>query len=213
MPIFIAQSGSFNALQITGSNLTVISSSIFFNNLATSSTAPNVLLLDNTGQVYYTASNALSAAPQTFNTSSFITTGSINTTQSITGSLTLSGSNITITGSVNVSGSLNATASWAVSASNAISSSYATTASYALNGGSGNTKASASLSTIFVGSPLSASISFASNFSNTNYAVTVTGEDARIWTVTNKTTSSFIINSNSSVALSGPVYWIATSYQ
>jgi hypothetical protein len=78
MPRFISNSGSFQDLIVSGSRLYVASSSIFFNNLATSSTAPNVLLLDSTGQVYYTASNALSAAPQTFNTSSLLTTASVS---------------------------------------------------------------------------------------------------------------------------------------
>jgi len=78
MPTFFTKSGSFQDLTVTGSRLYVASSSIFFNNLATSSTAPNVLLLDNTGQICYTASSALSAAPQTFNTSSLLITASVS---------------------------------------------------------------------------------------------------------------------------------------
>jgi hypothetical protein len=124
MPRFISNSGSFQDLIVTGSRLYVASSSIFFNNLATSSTAPNVLLLDSTGQVYYTASNALSAAPQTFNTSSLLTTASAVTNQNQIQFTKGDGSTFNVT---------------IVSASYALSSSYATTASYALNGGSGGT--------------------------------------------------------------------------
>ena len=58
MPIFRSRSGSFQALQVTGSDLTTISSSIYFKNL-TSASQTYVLTYDNvTGQVYYTASNA-----------------------------------------------------------------------------------------------------------------------------------------------------------
>ena len=58
MPTFRASSGSFKALQVTGSSLTVISSSVYINNLTTASQA-YVLTYDNvTGQVYYTASSA-----------------------------------------------------------------------------------------------------------------------------------------------------------
>jgi hypothetical protein len=64
----------------------------------------------------------------------------------------------------------------------------------------------------FGGTPKSSSITFTSPFPNNLYAVTVTGEDARIWTIQSKTSGSFTINSNSSVALTGPIYWIATAY-
>ena len=78
MPRFISNSGSFSDLIVTGSRLYVVSSSVFFNNLTPSPTAPNVLLLDNNGQIFYTASSALSAMPQTFNTSSLLTTASVS---------------------------------------------------------------------------------------------------------------------------------------
>lgn len=64
----------------------------------------------------------------------------------------------------------------------------------------------------FGGSPYSSSIVFSSAFANNSYAVTVTGEDARTWTVESKSNTGFIINSNSSQALTGPVYWIATPF-
>ena len=56
-------------------------------------------------------------------------------------------------------------------------------------------------------------ISFATNYTNQNYAVTITAaEDARIWTVENKTFSGFRINSNSNDPTVGDVYWIAVPY-
>jgi hypothetical protein len=92
----------------------------------------------------------------------------------------------------------------------ALSASYATTASYAANIPS--LKASSASVASFSGTPKSSSITFASSFPNNSYAVTVTGEDARSWTIQSKTSAGFTINSNSTVALTGPVYWIATPF-
>jgi len=64
----------------------------------------------------------------------------------------------------------------------------------------------------FSGTPRISSVTFTSTFANNLYAVNVIGEDARMWTIESKTSAGFTINSNSSVALTGPVYWIATSY-
>jgi hypothetical protein len=145
----------------------------------------------------------------------------------MTGSLQLSGSSHTISGSLNgnFTGSLQGTSSWAVSASVAISASRAVSASFAL---SSSYALSASIATTssylttlkagsasiasFTGNPSSSAITFGSAFSNNIYAVTVTGEDARSWTIQSKSNTGFTINSNSTVALTGPVYWIATPF-
>ena len=74
------------------------------------------------------------------------------------------------------------------------------------------TKSNVVPNTGFGGLPLTASVTFAASFPNTNYAVVVTGEDARIWNIKGKTTSSFIIESNSSIALTGDTFWHATGY-
>ena len=74
------------------------------------------------------------------------------------------------------------------------------------------TKSNVVANTSFGGTPLTASVTFATAFPNTAYAVTVTGEDARIWNIKSKTTSSFIIESNSSVAITGNTFWHAISY-
>jgi hypothetical protein len=91
-----------------------------------------------------------------------------------------------------------------------------TTASSAFGGGSTTPvptiKASASSAASFTGTPLMAQVSFSAYFADTNYAVTVTGEDPRAWSIQTKASTGFVINSNSSVALTGPVYWIATPY-
>jgi hypothetical protein len=79
-------------------------------------------------------------------------------------------------------------------------------------GGGSSAKAGSGSAASFGGTPRSSSITFGSAFSDNLYAVTVTGEDARTFTIQSKTSGSFIINSNSSVALTGPVYWIATAF-
>lgn len=87
------------------------------------------------------------------------------------------------------------------------------TASYATNAESVNTlKAGSGSAVSFSGTPRTASFTFTSAYSNNNYAVNVTGEDARTWTIQSKSSTGFTINSNSSVALTGPVYWIATPF-
>jgi hypothetical protein len=62
----------------------------------------------------------------------------------------------------------------------------------------------------WTGTPLNYQVIFTSAFSNTNYSVTVTGGDARVWTVESATVNGFIINSNSNTGLLYPTYWIAT---
>jgi hypothetical protein len=62
----------------------------------------------------------------------------------------------------------------------------------------------------FTGTPLNYRIVFTSAFPNTNYSVTVTGGDARVWTVESITVNGCIVNSNSNTGLLYPTYWIAT---
>jgi len=91
---------------------------------------------------------------------------------------------------------------------------YAVTASYALNAGAGGleTKAGSVTNTSFSGNPRKATVTFTTAFSNTNYAISITGEDARSWIIESKVAGSFVINSNSNTALAGNTYWIATAY-
>jgi hypothetical protein len=133
-----------------------------------------------------------------------------------------------ISASSGITGSLFGTASWAFNAvtasyvtgsiftstNQALSASYALTASFALNGGGGGltTKAGSVANSSFTGNPKKATVTFSTAFSNTNYAITVTGEDSRTWTIESKVAGSFVINANANTALAGTTYWIATAY-
>lgn len=56
-------------------------------------------------------------------------------------------------------------------------------------------------------------VSFLNNYTTTNYAVSVIGTtDARIWTIENKATTGFRINTNSTVATTGEILWISIPY-
>jgi hypothetical protein len=130
----------------------------------------------------------------------------------ITGSLVVSGSNGGFGG---ITGSLFGTASYALFAANGggttiNTGSFVTTSSF--NSFTSSIKAQSGSTVSFAGSPYSASITFGTAYPNNSYAITVTGEDARIFTISSKTSSSFTINSNSSTALSGPVYWITSPF-
>ena len=64
----------------------------------------------------------------------------------------------------------------------------------------------------FSGSPQTYSVVFGTAYDDNNYAVIITGEDARLFTVEGKEAGGFTINTNSSVALAGNVYWIAQTH-
>lgn len=72
------------------------------------------------------------------------------------------------------------------------------------------TKSGVVSNSIFTGTPLNYQVIFASPFINTNYSVTVTGGDARVWTVESVTVNGFIINSNTNTGLLYPTYWVAS---
>lgn len=72
------------------------------------------------------------------------------------------------------------------------------------------TKSGIVSNTTFTGTPLNYQVVFTSEFPNTNYSVTVTGGDARLWTVESVTVNGFILNSNSNTGLLYPTYWVAT---
>ena len=62
----------------------------------------------------------------------------------------------------------------------------------------------------FAGSPQKkTTITFTNAFPDNNYNITITGEDARTWTIESKGASSFIINANANAAISGNVFWQA----
>lgn len=80
------------------------------------------------------------------------------------------------------------------------------------SGGGLKTKSGQAANTAFGGTPLTASVTFSTAFSNTNYSVVTSAEDARAWTIQNKTSGSFVLNTNSKVGLSGTAYWNATAF-
>ena len=111
--------------------------------------------------------------------------------------------------------------------------SYSVTASYAMNGGSGggssvsSSWASQSLSasyalsaswtpsphvekglisaSSFSGTPQTFTVNYTQPFINTIYVVSVIGEDARLWSSEARTTTSFVISTNSNQSLTGMV--------
>lgn len=65
----------------------------------------------------------------------------------------------------------------------------------------------------FSGNPKKATITLTQAMPTTNYSVSIIGTtDARAWTVESKTTTSFVINSNSNQALTGSVDWQAQAH-
>jgi len=62
----------------------------------------------------------------------------------------------------------------------------------------------------FAGNPKKYTVTFATPFNNTNYAVKVNGVDVRSWSYENKTAGGFVINSNANASLTGEVSWTAT---
>jgi hypothetical protein len=162
---------------------------MFTDSLTGNNPAFRSLYVDNNanGLRYNPSSNTLSIF-NSFISSSLTVSGSVR----VTGSLTITGS-LTMTGSLNarsITGSLFGTASLALNVQNA-------------------PKAGIIPFGSFTGTPLSSSITFGTPFPANTYAVTVTGEDVRSWTVSSKTSAGFTINSNSSVALAGNTYWTA----
>jgi hypothetical protein len=64
------------------------------------------------------------------------------------------------------------------------------------------------VSASFSGTPLIYDVNFIGTFTS-SYVVSVESEDPRDWTVSNKTSTGFRLNSNSSTSLSNNVYWTA----
>jgi len=65
----------------------------------------------------------------------------------------------------------------------------------------------------FAGNPKIATVTFATAFANTNYAITITSNTNRTWTWESKAAGSFVINANSNTAFAtGNVDWTATEY-
>jgi len=59
----------------------------------------------------------------------------------------------------------------------------------------------------FTGSPKTASIAFATPFSSSLYAITITGIDRRSWSYASKSASGFTVEANAATALTAEVSW------
>jgi hypothetical protein len=75
---------------------------------------------------------------------------------------------------------------------------------------SGNVKAGTVSADQFSGTPQTASVTFADAFTDTEYAIVLSGEDARIFTYQEKEVTGFTINTNSNGDLSHEVSWMAS---
>ena len=65
----------------------------------------------------------------------------------------------------------------------------------------------------FTGNPKKATVTFATAFANTNYAITISSDTNRTWTWESKAAGSFVINSNANTAFNaGNVNWTAIEY-
>jgi hypothetical protein len=64
----------------------------------------------------------------------------------------------------------------------------------------------------FAGNPKTATVTFTSNFSNSNYAIFLTGGANRTYTYSSQSVSGFTISANSNPAFTENVYWQAISY-
>ena len=62
----------------------------------------------------------------------------------------------------------------------------------------------------FSGTQLSYSVVFGSSFSSTSYAIAITGETPRTWSISNKTVNGFDIMSNSSEPFTDNVFWVSS---
>ena len=64
----------------------------------------------------------------------------------------------------------------------------------------------------FAGNPKVFTVTFNTAFPDTNYAVSIEGEDNRNWTFQTKLAGSFVMNANANLALVGDVDWAAIAH-
>jgi hypothetical protein len=70
-------------------------------------------------------------------------------------------------------------------------------------------KAGVASGSTFAGNPKTSTVVFTTSFPTNDYAVTVTGEPNRTWTIESKASSGFTINANANGAFTTNVFWIA----
>jgi hypothetical protein len=74
------------------------------------------------------------------------------------------------------------------------------------------TKSGSVASGSFAGTPRTASVTFTTAFSSTNYSIQITGSDNRTFTYSSKATTGFTINTNANTPLTGNVDWVAIEH-
>jgi hypothetical protein len=62
----------------------------------------------------------------------------------------------------------------------------------------------------FSGTPRVATVTFDDAYADTNYIISLSGEDARIFTYQSKAVDGFVVNTNANGALTGEVSWFVT---
>jgi hypothetical protein len=66
--------------------------------------------------------------------------------------------------------------------------------------------------TEFTGNPKTYKVIFTNAYSNDEYSINITGEDSRNYTYQNKTSNSFVINTNSNTSFTNQVDWTTIKY-
>jgi hypothetical protein len=206
-----AVSSSFATNSSTASFVLQAVSSSFATNSSTASFLSGTV---TSASFATTASYVLNSVSSSFATNSSTASYVLN---SVSSSFATNSSTASFLSGTVTSASFASTASFlsgtVTSASFAVTASYATSASYLIGGAaSSNVKGGYVSFGSFTGAPKIATVTFGSAFSDNNYTVTVTGEDVRVWSVESKTAAGFTINTNSNVALTNSVYWIATTF-
>jgi hypothetical protein len=199
---------SGSGLTVTGSingNLTgsVLGTSSWANNVVFPNVAKTNIISTDT---FFIQDSSTPSTPNKYITYSDLLTDLAGTNLVIEAndSLTLSS---TITGLTSVSST-----SFTGSLSGSLNG-IAATASYISTIKSGAVNAGSFVLSAGAGSDRVATITLNTPYANTNYAISVVGlSDARIWTIQNKLSGSFRINSNSNSPLTSEVYWITTPY-
>lgn len=87
---------------------------------------------------------------------------------------------------------------------------YSVTSSYALNSAqSVHIEKGIISGSLFGGNPMTSSIYFNLPFESSIYTISVVGEDLRGWSISERSATGFVVNSNSNKALTGMVFWRA----
>jgi hypothetical protein len=171
----------------------------------------NTVYADTASFVYYVEYSGTSSISADSISSSYALTASYALNGGSGGTSLTTGSFYPITSSWALS------ASWAPGSTPPLSSSYASTSSWSnhsltasyVEGIQIGTKIRSGIATSldFSGIPLKATVILNTPFTGDQYSVTINGEDPRTWTYESKTSSSFVINSNSNVLITGEVGW------